>query len=309
VELVMSATVTMLSPEDNRELLDAAAAAFEASREDSKRGVTQAKRDMAIALVATDVLIAVRDRRPACEPGPTGSVMIAFSDDEAAAAWVRGRHPAAPASELASTAELSPGGPGRKHWLTLLEGTGASSVALNPAGPLGSVVYDEELRATRPRLMRRSARADHPWLDVAARQAERARVAPLLEALNDAIARRDEQAFAELRPQLPALNQIGSLLWAAELQLLSGRRHLAKGSAKDGLYQMIYGSFGFGRFGDPYRSIDGLLEAGGVLLDRRDGGDWQTAYLTELCEVLEQIRTGYRDQEVAKLLAMASEWR
>ena len=86
-------------------------------------------------------------------------------------------------------------------------------------------------------------------------------------------------------------------------------RALAKGSAKDGLYQMIYGSFGFGRFGDPYRSTDGLLEAGGVLLDRRDGGDWRTAYLTELCEVLENIRTGYRDQEVAKLLAMASEWR
>ena len=98
-------------------------------------------------------------------------------------------------------------------------------------------------------------------------------------------------------------------MWAAELQLLSGRRHLAMGSAKDGLYQMIYGSFGFARFGDPYRSTDGLLEAGGALLDRRDGSDWLTAYLTELCEVLGNIRTGYRDQEVAKLLAMASEWR
>jgi hypothetical protein len=309
VELVMSATVTTLSPDDNRELLDAAAAALRASREDSKRGVTQAKRDIAVALVATDVLMALRDGRPSCEPGPSGGVLIAFTDDEAAAAWARVRHPAAPASELVSTADVSPGGPGRKHWLALLEDNGASSVALNPAGPLGSVVYPEELQTTRPRLLRRGARAEHPWLDVAARQTERARVAPLLEALNDAIARRDEQAFAELRPQLPALNQIGSLLWAAELQLLSGRRHLATGSAKDGLYQMIYGSFGFGRFGDPYRSIDGLLEAGGVLLDRRDGGDWQAAYLTELCDVLERIRTGYRDQEVAKLLAMASEWR
>jgi hypothetical protein len=81
------------------------------------------------------------------------------------------------------------------------------------------------------------------------------------------------------------------------------------GSAKDGLYQMIYGSLGFGRFGDPYRSTDGLIEAGGALLDRRDGGDWRTAYLTELSEVLANIRTGYRDQEVAKLLAMESEWR
>jgi hypothetical protein len=305
----MSVTVTTLSPEDNRELLDAAAAAFQASREDSKRGVTQAKRDMAIALTGTDVLIAVRDGRPACEPGPAGGVLVAFTDDEAASAWATGRHPAAPRCEPMSSAELAAGGPDRKHWLALLEDAGASSIALNPSGPLGSVVYEEELRTSRSRLLRRSPRAHHPWLDVGARQAERARAGRLLEALAAAVAQRDEHAFAEVRTQLPELNQIGSLLWAAELQLLSGRRHLAKGSAKDGLYQMIYGSFGFGRFGDPYRSTDGLLEAGGVLLDRRDGGDWQAAYLTELGEVLEAIRTGYRDQEVVKLLAMASEWR
>jgi hypothetical protein len=306
----MSATAITLSPEDNRELLDAAAAAFDASRQDSKRGVTHAKRDVALALSEADVLVAVRDHRPLCEPGPSGDVLIAFSDDEAASAWVANRHAAAPRSEQVSTAELSAGGPSRKHWLALLQDAGASSIALNPAGPLGSVVYEEELRATRPRLLRRSAgRARHPWLDVGARQAERARAGGLLESLAAAVAKRDERRFAELRPELPMLNQIGSLLWAAQLQLLSGRRHLAQGSARDGLYQMIYGSFGFGRFGDPYRSTDGLLEAGGVLLDRRDGGDWQAAYLTELCEVLERVSVGYRDQDVAKLLAVASEWR
>ena len=305
----MSVTATTLSPEDNRELLDAAAAALHASREESKRGVTQAKRDMAIALVGTDVLIAARDGRPSCEPGPSGGVLVAFTDDDAAAAWAASRHPAAPAHERVSSADLGGGGPGRKHWLGLLEDAGASSIALNPAGPLGSVVYEEELRTSRSRLLRRSARTHHPWLDVGARQAERARAGRLVDGLAAAIAQRDEKAFAELRPQLPTLNQIGSLLWAAELQLLSGRRHLAKGSAKDGLYQMIYGSFGFGRFGDTYRATDGLLEAGGVLMDRRGTGDWQAAYLTELCEVLERIRTGYRDQEVVKLLAMASEWR
>lgn len=306
----MGATVITLSPEDNRELLDAAAAAFDASREDSKRGVTQAKRDMALALSGADVLLAVHDHRPLCEPGPSGGVLIAFTDDEAASAWAANRHSAAPRSEHLPSAELSAGGPSRKHWLALLQDAGAGSIALNPAGPLGSVVYEEELRATRPRLLRRSGgRARHPWLDVGARQAERARAAGLLESLAAAVAQRDERAFDELRPELPTLNQIGSLLWAAQLQLLSGRRHLAKGSAKDGLYQMIYGSFGFGRFGDPYRATDGLLEAGGVLLDRRDGGDWQGAYLTELCEVLERVSAGYRDQEVAKLLAMASEWR
>jgi hypothetical protein len=304
----MSATATTLSPEDNRELLDAAAAAFDASREDGKRAVAQAKRDIAVALTGADVLLAVRGGRPSSELGPSGGVLLAFTDDEAASAWAASRHPGAPRYDLASSADHAVGGPDRKHWLALLEEAGASSIALNPAGPLGSVVYEEELRTTRPRLLRRGARARHPWLDEGARQAERARAGRLLESLATAIAARDEQAFAELRPELPTLNQIGSLLWAAELQLLSGRRHLAKGSAKDGLYQMIYGSFGFGRFGDPYRSIDGLLEAGGVLLERRDG-DWQTTFLTELCEVLEQMRGGYRDQEVAKLLAMASEWR
>lgn len=305
----MSATATTLSPEDNRELLDAAAAAFEASREESKRGVTQAKRDIANAIAGSTVLIAVRDGRPLVEPGPSGGVVNAFTDDEAASAWAATRHPAAPRYEFASNAELATGGPDRKHWLALLEDAGATSIALNPAGPLGSVVYEDELRTSRSRLLRRSARARHPWLDIGARQAERSRAGALLESLAAAIAQRDELAFGDLRPELPALNQIGSLLWAAELQLLSGRRHVAKGGAKDGLYQMIYGSFGFGRFGDPYRSTDGLLEAGGLLLDHREGGDWQAAYLTELCEVLENIRTGYRDQEVAKLLAMASEWR
>jgi hypothetical protein len=305
----MGATATTLSPEHNRELLAAAAAAFDASREDGKRAVAQAKRDIAVALAGADVLVAVRDGRPLCEPGPSGDVLIAFTDDEAASAWAASRHAAAPRSELASSAELSIGGPGRKQWLALLEEASASSIALNPAGPLGSVVYEAELRATRPRLLRRGARAHHPWLDVGARQAERARAGRLLESLAAAIAAGDEQAFAEIRPELPTLNRIGSLLWAAELQLLSGRRHLANGSPEDGLYQMIYGSLGFGRFGDPYRSIDGLLEAGGVLLERRDGGDWQATYLTELCEVLEQMRGGYRDQDVAKLLAMASECR
>lgn len=305
----MSATATTLSPENNRELLDAAAAAFEASREESKRGVAQAKRDIANALAATDVLIAARDSRPSAEPGPAGGVLVAFTDDEAASAWAATRHPAAPRYELVSSADTSAGGPDRKHWLALLEDTSAGSIALNPAGPLGSVIYDDELRTSRSRLLRRAARADHPWLDVGARQAERSRAARLLESLTAAVAQRDERAFGELRPELPTLNQIGSLLWAAELQLLSGRRHLAKGSAKDALYQMIYGSIGFARFGDPYRSTDGLLEASGLLLERRDGGDWQSKYLTELCEVLDNIRTGYRDQEVAKLLAVASEWR
>ena len=102
-------------------------------------------------------------------------------------------------------------------------------------------------------------------------------------------------------------------MWAAQLQVLSGRQKLDEGDAKDGLYQMIYGSFGWARFGDPYRCTDGLIEAGGLLLERRDSSpqddDWQAPYLAELCEVLERIRTGYRDQDVTELLAAAGERR
>ena len=117
----MSATATTLSPEDNRELLDAAAAAFDASREESKRGVTQAKRDIAIALAGADMLIAVRDGRPFAEPGPSGGVLIAFTDDEAASAWSARRHPAAPRYDLAASADLAAGGPDRRRWLALLD--------------------------------------------------------------------------------------------------------------------------------------------------------------------------------------------
>ena len=89
----------------------------------------------------------------------------------------------------------------------------------------------------------------HPWLDVSAREAERARAGRLLETLTKAIAQGDEATFRQIEGELSTLNQIGSLLWAAQLQFLSGRRKLAEGNTKDGLYQMIYGSFGWGRFG------------------------------------------------------------
>ncbi|HEY1507438.1 MAG TPA: hypothetical protein VGF93_00440 [Solirubrobacteraceae bacterium] len=310
----MSATATSLSPEDNRELLEAVAAAFDASREGDQRGLQQAKREVALALAGHPVLIAVSDGRPSCEPGPSGGVMLAFSDSEAASAWARSRHPAAPPSELASTSELAAGGASRKLWLQWLAELGANSVALNPAGPLGSVVHEDELRTTRPRLLRRgAARADHPWLDVSARETERARAGRLLETLTEAIGQGDRQAFGQIEGELSGVNEIGSLLWAAELQVLSGRRQLAEGNAKDGLYQMIYGSFGWGRFGDPYRCTDGLIEAGGLLLERRDSApqddDWQASYLSELCDVLARVATGYRDQDVTQLLAAAPERR
>jgi hypothetical protein len=163
----------------------------------------------------------------------------------------------------------------------------------------------------RPRLLKRGAgamQADHPWLDLDARRVERSRAGSLLEALGSAIAQNDRAAFSRIRPELATLNELGSLQWAAELQFLSGLHQLQEGNAKDGLYQMIYGSFAWGRFGDPYRCADGLLKAAGLLLDQPDG-DWQRSYLSELTGALQQIRTGYRAEDTAELLAEARERR
>ncbi|HEY2771970.1 MAG TPA: hypothetical protein VGI87_15450 [Solirubrobacteraceae bacterium] len=308
----MSTTAMTISPEDNRTLLDAVAAAFDASRTDDERRLFEAKREVVLALGSHPVLVAADDGLPHSEPGPAGRVMLAFSDNEAAAAWTQSRHPAAAPVELVSSAELAKGEANRKQWLQWLARRGARTVALNPAGPLGSVVHADELRTLRPRLLRRGIviSAEHPWLDLGAREAERARAGRLMQSLAAAIEHGDDAAFAEVEPQLATINEIGSLLWASELQFLSGRHKLAQGNAKDGLYQMIYGSFGWGRFGDAYRCIDGLLDAGGRLLTRDDAeGTWRRSYLDELTGVLENMDVGYRSSDVARLLAAARERR
>jgi hypothetical protein len=308
----MSTTPMSISPEDNRTLLGAIAAAFEASRADDERLLFEAKREVVLSLGSRPVLVAAGDGLPHSEPGPSGRVMLAFSDDEAAATWTQSRHAAALAVELVSSAQLAKDEPNRKQWMQWLARRGARTVALNPAGPLGSIVHADELRTLRPRPLRRhvAVTADHPWLDVSARYAERTRGGQILKALTTAIDDGDEAAFEQVQPGLSTINEIGSLLWAAELQYLSGRHKLARGNAKDGLYQMIYGSFGWGRFGDPYRCIDGLLDAGEVLLELADAnadasaeGAWRRSYLDELTGVLGTIDAGYRAAEVRRLLA------
>jgi hypothetical protein len=306
----MSATAMTIGPEDNRTLLGAVAAAFEASRADDERLLFEAKREVVLALGSHPVLVAADDGVPHSEPGPSGRVILAFSDDEAAAAWTQGRHSAAPPVELVSSAELAKGEPTRKQWMQWLARRGARTVALNPAGPLGSIVHADELRTLRPRLLRRgiSVAVEHPWLDLGARKAERARAGGVMQSLTAAIDTGDDTGFAEVEPQLSTVNEIGSLLWAAELQFLSGRHKLAGGNAKDGLYQMIYGSFGWGRFGDPYRCIDGLLDAGAELLEPAAAeGTWRRSYLDELTGVLEKIDAGYRASDGKRLLAAARE--
>jgi hypothetical protein len=305
----MASIATPMTPEDNRELLAAVAAAAAASRANDERALFESKRDIVIAFSGHPVLVAVADGQPLSEPGPTGHVMIAFSDDEAASAWAAGRHPAAPAPETMTSPES--GSSDRKGWLESLREGGANAVVLNPAGPLGSIVHADELRTLRPRLLRRGGRqAEHPWLDLGARASERDRAGRLLEALAAAIMTGNRAAFDRVTPELPTLNRLGSLMWAAELQTLSGRKALGDGQTQDGLHQMIYGSFAWGRFGDPYRCTDGLLEAAQLLLDQpADSGDWRTTYLEELADVLERIRTGYRDGNVARLLATARRGR
>ena len=102
------------------------------------------------------------------------------------------------------------------------------------------------------------------------------------------------------------------MLRAAENQFLSGRWRLARGEQMKGVFQLIYGAAAFGRFADPYRSIDGLVDAGAELLrlqqqgvDDPDRPGTTASYLTQLANALGRMRIGYRERDTARF----AEWR
>lgn len=296
-----SASSTSLHPEDNSRLLAASAALWaDSSKTERNR---QVKRDVAVALERDPVLIATRDGEIVCEPGPTGGVLLCFTDSEAAAAWDALRHAAAPAADFVRSDELSGGGPpDRGTWLGWLQERGAVSVAVNPAGPLGVVVHRAEFKLARPRRLSRAVGADHPWLDLDARATQRRRIAELRTGLSEAVVDDDPTAFERFKPRLERSNDFGSMLWAPEMHYLGGIGLLRAGEEQGGLGLMGYGSVGFARIGDRYRSIDGLLDAAGrVLAVPTPKADWQIKYLNETVDVLAKMRPGYRDEEIQQV--------
>ncbi len=298
-----SGAAPTLAPADNERLLAAAAAAYGAGSGRPQRR-RQARRDVVLALERSPVLLAVRAGELVCRPGPDGGVVAAFTDTEAAAAWEDAAHPAAPPAALERSDARNGGSPPDRHtWLAWLSSADATSVVVNPAGPLGSLLRAKELRAVRPRRVTRQATGDHPWLDLDERRRERAAIADLRGELSAAVAGADPSAFEGVRPRLDGANRLGSPMWAAELQYLAGQGLSRSGSDRAGVACSLVGVSAWSRLGDLWRAIDGLLETGGRLLAAAPPrADWQITYLNELAEFLRRNRSDYRDGEVQQLL-------
>jgi len=274
------------APADNADLLAAIAAGVEVGRSDKRRFV-EAKRDVVLALERSKVLLlAAADGEPMCRltPSRLGGVMLAFTDREAADAWVAGQHPAAHASQFVTSSGFERDvGP---VWLEGFARCSALGVVLNAAGPLGTIVYANEARKLRPRRSRRSDGSDvqHPWLDLPARAAERARLAGSVGTADGASA-------------------FGSLLWAAERRFLAGRRLAHETDLDEGARLMLLGCAQWGLAGDPYRAIDGLLEVGQLLLDDHREG----VVLGEVADSLANLSVAaYRSEDVGRFAPWAS---
>ncbi len=206
--------------------------------------------------------------------------MVAFTDAEAAAAWAEIRHPAAPqiaaASGAPSSAATAP--PGASAWLRWFDELGAELGRGQPGRTArhgrarGRGPDDAPLAAAPPG----SERAGAP---VARRRVPAPPSAPgsanALAVFETAVAAGDQPTISRLRPR--------ALRAQPDRRAAPGRRACSSsaaasgspdGSAEEGLYQMIYGSFGWARFGDPYRATDGLIEAAGraVAVGRESAG-------------------------------------
>ncbi len=311
----MSATRETLQPSDNAELLHTVAATRRFSRREDRRAWEEAKRDLVLCMERQTLLVALADGTPLARPGPQGRVLVAFTDDEAAQAWAAEQRPEAAVPTFGLTSDSQPGSErdGRRLWLAWFEQLDAVAVVVNPAGPLGFVAHHYECRNMRPRLRRRRLEGtEEAWLEVSARAAERARMAELMRAIRRAIESGDEAAFERLEPEFATRNRLGSLGAAAQHEILSGRWRLGRGEAKPGITQLMFGAFSWGQFGDPWRSIDGLLEGGEILLEMREQGideadepRWIEPSLSEMADFLARMSIGYRDADVDRF----ARWR
>ena len=94
---------------------------------------------------------------------------------------------------------------------------------------------------------------ESPWLDLEARAAERRRVTELHAALATAQEEGDEQRITALQPEIAEQNRMGSMLWAAEMLILSGHWRLRRDELRLGAVQIFTAGLFLGRFADPYR--------------------------------------------------------
>lgn len=300
---------TTLSPQDSRELLGAIARATAAGRTDP-RAFAEAKRDVALAMRGRALLVACEGDELALRPaGPDdGAVLAVFTDTEAAEAWAADQHPAAPGSQVRLSAQTALG----EDWASACRTLGISALAINPAGPLGAVVYASELAEAKPRLLRRSRGAGGEederaaWLSLEQRSTERARVSGLLSRLHDAVGCETGEAPEAVIADAGDLNRMTSLFVAAELNRLGGRLRLRQGESQPGVLELLGGGQRWRLAGEPLRATDTIWEAvEGLRAILGEGADaplheWVTEHLTGARTALRALSvTGYRGEELA----------
>lgn len=296
-----------LAPQENLGLLSAIARADRVKRTETRK-LDDAKRDIVAALKGCELLLPLDGDRPAAAPaGPDGGDVLAVcTDSEAADAWRIARHPASPPATVALSAELEEG---PTDWLELCRRHGISALAVNPAGPLGAMVYVDELERLRPRLLHRPPAPDPEliWLDLDHRAAERARAAEMMARLARAIDAGDTAAANAAASESGPINRLRSLFIGAELHRLGGRLRVHDRTWDSGLQELAVASTQFRLAGEPHHATDTLLETAAGLRTLIADGDtaqreWAATRLAQVHESLQLLAvTGYRREDLQRL--------
>ena len=303
----MGPTDTTLSPDDSRELLGAIARATTAASADP-RALREAKRDVALALCGRALLIACEGDGLALRPaGPDdGAVLPVFTDTEAAEAWRADQHPAAGATQPRHSSQTALG---EADWAAACRRLGITALAINPAGPLGAIVYATELAEAKPRLLRRGRAGggdtSEAWLSLEQRRAERARVSGLLSRLRDAVAGESGEEPEAVIADGGDLNRMTSLFVSAELNRLGGRLRLRRGELQPGVLELGGSAHRWRLAGEPLRATDTEWETveglRAILSESSDAQlrAWATEQLAGARTALRTLAvTGYRRDEL-----------
>lgn len=257
-------------------VLDAAAAVRRDTAPAEDRKQRADRRALVAAVKECPLLVVVQNQMPALFPAllltvwladPRARVALAFTDDEALSAWKTERHPAMPeVATLPSTSLAGGNVPGRRDWLRWLPerrgpaGGMTPAVIVNPAGPLGWFVTRLDLQQSMfGRRPQRPEGAGAQWRELELRLSERERDRERVDELERAIGADDTDAIKRIAGE--PINRIGDPLLSARLRVLAGRRLRAQGAVAAALMEMVQAGSAYAYFGDPYRSVDVLLEA------------------------------------------------
>lgn len=301
----MAATPETLRPEDGAQML-----ALARQMDEQTGGKAGAKRALTRAFERSPVLLAGGPAAPLVLPSTDTGVLVAFTDEEAAEAWAAERHPAAPPVDWG----LIPAPPdhraGRSAWLDRLEEVGAAIVSVNPSGPLSFLVHHQELTEWRSLFRRSTSDAGPaPWLDLQERAQERLRLKGMMERLADVVASGQLASMEALDPELKTRHAFSSAAISTEVQFLLDRWRLHFQQYYEAIYEMTWVSTMRARFGDPWRAVDGLLEAADHIRRLNDEGvedpehpGFLEHYWKYVLKTLPVMAIPYREAERAALV-------